>query len=212
MCIVTGNTITLPTLGAGSIAHKTNTECEIIENWEMQYIYCYCKQCSPCRNGVNHSLLSLIEGLCRLYLGHNCLGELLLSVFHALLCKPLLLLAMVEDGRHVLSGGTASWVVVLPEHLEHCTVVSLLGIKYYLHRLCVITTEREMIAETEVGKSDTFLFTILHHSQTVVGRPLLFPSSEPHASLENPRGAAELRLGEPKSAEGEGGDFLVTAI
>ena len=48
--------------------------------------------------------------------------------------------------------------------------------------------------------------------QTVVRRSLLFPAREPHPGLENPRGAAELRLGEPKSAHGEGGNLAVPAV
>ena len=48
------------------------------------------------------------------------------------------------------------------------------------------------------------------NSQAVVRWPLLLPAREPHPGLENPRGAAELRLGEPESAHGEGGDLAVS--
>ena len=44
----------------------------------------------------------------------------------------------------------------------------------------------------------------MRSSQAVVSGPLLLPSREPDPRVQNPRGAAELRLGEPESAEGEG--------
>lgn len=106
-------------------------------------------------------LFSIIEGLRRVDLGDNLLGQLLLSVLHGLLCQLLLLLGVIEDGRHVLTRGTACWVVVLPEHLEHGTVVGLLAVKHYLHSLCVVATEREMITKTEVGIGDETLENVL---------------------------------------------------
>ena len=55
---------------------------------------------------------------------------------------------MVEDGRHVLPGGTASWVMVLPEQLEHFSIGCLLWVKVYLNGLRVVTTEGELVAKT----------------------------------------------------------------
>ena len=55
---------------------------------------------------------------------------------------------MVEDGGHVLPGGTASWVVVLPEELKHFSIGCLLWVKVYLDGLRVVTTEGELVAKT----------------------------------------------------------------
>lgn len=95
-----------------------------------------------------NSLLGSIEGLCWQYLGNYFLGQLLLSLCHGLFSQCLLLVSMVEDGRHVLAGGRASWVVILPKHLEQCTVVCLLWVVDNLNCLCVVATEGEMKSKT----------------------------------------------------------------
>ncbi len=46
----------------------------------------------------------------------------------------------------------------------------------------------------------------------MVRRSLLLPASKPHPGAENPRGAAELRLGEPESAEREGGCLVGDSV
>ena len=51
-------------------------------------------------------------------------------------------------------------------------------------------------------------FTQYKHSQAVVSCPLLLPTSKPHFCPQNPRGTAELRLGEPKSAHSESCYFV----
>ena len=93
-------------------------------------------------------------------LGDDGFGQLFLSLLHALLCQLLLLLSVVEDGRHVLARGTASRVVVVPEHLEHRGVVCLSGIKHNLHRLRVVSTEGKMKPKTASvqGKYNGVLF------------------------------------------------------
>ena len=95
-----------------------------------------------------HLLFSVVERLSLSDLGYNLLCQLLLSRISCLLCQLLLFVAVVENGRHVLSRGAACWVMVLPEQLEHLSVGCLLRIKVDLHRLCVITTEGELVAKT----------------------------------------------------------------
>ena len=55
---------------------------------------------------------------------------------------------MVEDGRHVLAGSSASWVVILPEHFEQCTIVCLLWVVDNLNCLGVVASEGEMKSKT----------------------------------------------------------------
>ena len=93
-------------------------------------------------------LLCGVEGSGLLNLGHYRLGQLLLLFGLRLLCQPLLLWTVVEDGGHVLARGTACGVVVLPEHLEHGLVVRLLGVKHHLNRLGVVAAEGDMAAKT----------------------------------------------------------------
>lgn len=69
--------------------------------------------------------------------------------------------------------------MVLPEELQQFTIAGLVGVVFYLNRLCVV-------------------------AEAVVARPLLPPAREPDPGAKNPLGTAELRLGEPKSAESEG--------
>lgn len=97
-----------------------------------------------------HSLLSSVEGFCRQYFGNYFLGQLLLSLCHGLFSKFLLLVSMIEDGRHVLAGGRTSWVMVLPEHFEQCSVVCLLWVVDDLNCLGMVATEREMKSKTSI--------------------------------------------------------------
>lgn len=105
--------------------------------------------------------------------------------------------------------------MILPEHFEQCTVVCLLWVVDYLNSLCVVPPEGKMQTKTvdqylhqhsESGDVRMHL-----HSQAVVAGPFLLSSREPYSSLKYPRGAAELRLGEPKSAQSESCDFSVLA-
>ena len=95
-----------------------------------------------------HLLLGVVEGLSWCNSCDDLLGQLFLSLVPRCFGKLLLLIAVVENGRHVLPGGAASWIVVLPEQLQHFSIGRLLGVKVYLHGFRVITTEGELVAKT----------------------------------------------------------------
>ena len=70
-----------------------------------------------------------------------------------------------------------------------------------------------------VAKTGSLLVTselvcayLASYLQAVVRSTILLSPREPDPGLEDPRGAAELRLGEPESAEGEGGHLAVSRL
>ena len=95
-----------------------------------------------------HLLFGVVEVLGWCNSCDNLLCQLFLSVVPRRFSKLLLLIAVVENGRHVLPRSTASWIVVLPEQLQHFSIGRLLGVKVYLHGFRVVATEGELVAKT----------------------------------------------------------------
>ena len=86
-------------------------------------------------------LLCIIEGLGRLDTSLDGACHFALVLLLGLLGQLLLLVVVVEDGRHVLAAGAGRAVVVVPEDGQQGLVVSLLGVILHLNGLCVVTTE-----------------------------------------------------------------------
>ena len=100
------------------------------------------------RSNSNHLLFGVVEVLGWRNSCDDLLCQLFLSVVPRCFSKLLLFIAVVENGRHVLPGGAASWIVVLPEQLQHFSIGCLLGVKVYLHGFRVVATEGELVAKT----------------------------------------------------------------
>lgn len=93
--------------------------------------------------------------------------------------QGLLLAVVVEDGRHVLAAGAGRAVVVVPEDGQQRLVVRLGRVVLQLDGLGVVT-------------------------KAVVRWRLLSASRVANPGSDDPLSAAELRLGEPESAQGKG--------
>lgn len=129
---------------------------------------------------THYLLFCFVESFCSLNLGDDWFSQLLLSLCLGLFCESLLLLSVVEDGRHVLAGGTASRVMVLPEHFEHCAVVGLLWVVNHLNSLCVVATEGEMKPKTTQSVNQYWLNLYIPIPSAKTSSTLVYGCSNTH--------------------------------
>lgn len=87
-----------------------------------------------------HLPFCIVEGFCFYDASLDLLLALLGLFITCFFGKTFLVLAVVEDGWHVLARRTPSGVMVGPKQLEHFTVVGLCWIVLDLDRLRVIAT------------------------------------------------------------------------
>lgn len=133
---------------------------------------------------LQHVLLVVV--LCNVELSNRDNGGLDTAPFllvlrgQGALRQSLLLLIMVEDGRHVLSSALGRGVMVLPEDVQQRPVVGAGWVVVHIHRLSVV-------AETAVGGVD-------------LGAP-----REAHSGAYDSVGRSKLGFGEPESRHPEGG-------
>jgi len=123
-------------------------------------------------------IFCLPKGLCREYLGGDFAPDVFLSLKQSCLRLGFLLIVVVEDGRHVLSGAFDRGVVIIPEHLQQLVIICLLWIVVKVDRFSVI-------------------------AQRVVRRLVLGSTSITHSSADDAWRTPELSLRKPKSAHSE---------
>jgi len=129
-------------------------------------------------------LLVIIFGFPEFFVRQNFGGDFacdcLLGLGEGRFGLGLLLLVVVEDGRHVLARALDGGVVVLPEHAEQLVVRRHLRIVVQIDCLGVV-------------------------AQTVVARPVLGAPGVADPSPDDAWSTAELGLRKPKSGHPEGG-------
>lgn len=159
---------------ARAVAIQAGSNMALLEILQTRLGQAFTEGCIALQQVLLVVILSIVECGRRKDLGGNSLLYFVLVLLQALLSHHLLLVVMIEDGRHILSLAARSWIMEVPEHVKEVFVVGLCRVIFQLDSLCMVT-------------------------QFLVVRVLRSSARVPNTGANNPRGAAELRLGEPES-------------
>lgn len=159
---------------ARAVAIQAGSNMALLEILQTRLGQAFTEGCIALQQVLLVVILSIVECGRRKDLGGNSLLYFVLVLLQALLSHHLLLVVMIEDGRHILSLAARSWIMEVPEHVKEVFVVGRCRVIFQLDSLRMVT-------------------------QFLVVRVLRSSARVPNTGANNPRGAAELRLGEPES-------------